>query len=109
MAQSNGDELKQLLEQNGWKFYEELNGFRKESKHTIPMFSGDQSKSYDSLSHGNYLELKQAILADRKQHELEARIDELEALEPILNYMGDQVKLNKRINELKAERERLGK
>lgn len=49
------------------------------------------------------------IEAYRKQHELEARIDELEALEPILNYMGDQVKLNKRINELKSERERLGK
>ena len=59
--QASEDELKVLLESNGWKFYEELNGFRKESKYTIPMFSTDQHTNYDKLSAGNYYELKQAV------------------------------------------------
>lgn len=59
--QASEDELKVLLESNGWKFYEELNGFRKESKYTIPMFSTDQQTNYDELSAGNYYELKQVI------------------------------------------------
>ena len=59
--QASEDELKVLLESNGWKFYEELNGFRKESKYTIPMFSTDQQTNYDKLSAGNYYELKQAV------------------------------------------------
>ena len=59
--QASEDELKVLLESNGWKFYEELNGFRKESKYTIPMFSTDQQANYDELSAGNYYELKQVI------------------------------------------------
>ena len=49
--------------------------------------------------------IMQLITADRKRVELEARMDELEALEPMLNYMGDQVKVNKRIAELKAQQE----
>lgn len=59
--QASEGELKILLESNGWKFYEELNGFRKESKYTIPMFSTDQKTNYDELSAGNYYELKQVI------------------------------------------------
>ena len=59
--QASEGELKVLLESNGWKFYEELNGFRKESKYTIPMFSTDQQTNYDELSAGNYYELKQVI------------------------------------------------
>ena len=59
--QASEDKLKVLLESNGWKFYEELNGFRKESKYTIPMFSTDQHTNYDKLSAGNYYELKQVI------------------------------------------------
>ncbi len=59
--QASEDKLKVLLESNGWKFYEELNGFRKESKYTIPMFSTDQHTNYDKLSAGNYYELKQAV------------------------------------------------
>ena len=59
--QASEGELKVLLESNGWKFYEELNGFRKESKYTIPMFSTDQQANYDELSAGNYYELKQVI------------------------------------------------
>jgi len=58
-------ELRDLLEQNGCKFYEELNGFRKESKFTIPMFSTDQSKNYDTLSAGNYYELAELITAEK--------------------------------------------
>ena len=59
----NTQELREILEKEGWKYYDELNGFRKESQFTIPMFSTDQSKSYDSLSAGNYHELKDAIQA----------------------------------------------
>ena len=59
--QASEDELKVLLESNGWKFYEELNAFRKESKYTIPMFGPRQQTNYDELSAGNYYELKQVI------------------------------------------------
>ena len=80
MTEEQDKELRGLLEQNGWKFYEELNGFRKESKFTIPMFSTDQSKVYDALSAGNYYELLQLITADRKRVALEARIGTLNKL-----------------------------
>ena len=76
-------ELRDLLEQNGWKFYEELNGFRKESRFTIMMFSTDQSKSYDALSAGNYYELAQLIIADRKKYELQAQLKYIEYLDQI--------------------------
>lgn len=67
-------------------------------------------KNVHRLAPADYTEnctnvVMQLITADRKRVALEARIDELEALEPMLNYMGDQVKVNKRIAELKAQQE----
>ncbi len=40
-------------ENRGWKFYEEIDSFKKESIVTIPTWSTDQSKEYDSISLGN--------------------------------------------------------
>jgi hypothetical protein len=48
---------------NGWKYFDDLNGYRKESNFTIPMWSTDQSKSWDSISDGNAKELISAINA----------------------------------------------
>ena len=76
--QASEDELKVLLEGNGWKFYEELNGFRKESKYTIPMFSTYQQTNYDELSAGNYYELKQAVQSAIRTEKLKL-LDRLEA------------------------------
>ena len=106
-------DLRDLLEQNGWKFYEELNGFRKESKFTIPMFSTDQSRNYDTLSAGNYYEIMQLITADRKRVALEARIDELhKALDENSPFGEGQLDIASeyaeyRIAKLKAQKEKV--
>lgn len=76
MSDTKQDWLRALLDGNGWKYFDELNGFRKESIFTIPMFSTDQEKSYDSISDGNFRKLEQAIAKQIEKEVVEARIDE---------------------------------
>lgn len=64
--------LDDILLKIGWKYFEELNGYRKESNFTIPMWSTYQEKSWDCISVGNYLELKELILQDRERAVQEA-------------------------------------
>ena len=64
--------LDDILLKIGWKYFEELNGYRKESNFTIPMWSTNQEKSWDCISVGNYLELKELILQDRERAVREA-------------------------------------
>lgn len=90
MAQSNGDELEKILE--GMYHAAHTDGlnniFKPEPK----------VKRYKAL-----------ILADRKQHELDARIDELISYGREVGLLDLRVKtaLHERIEKLKAEREGL--
>ena len=57
----NDREQEHLLTKLGWKWYHELNGWRKISNNTIPMFSPGGGATYDELSDGNAREIERFI------------------------------------------------
>lgn len=99
MAQSNGDELRKGTGGSFWR--------------RATMTAGDQADGGDTwhISKKDFneylIELDELILADRKQHELEARLDEWDRYRQSPYEVGDY--MANRIPELKAERGRLGK